>query len=537
MTRSRLDRAFPIVAAALGNHLGVRVQVYGDTACTDGHLIILPQLEDPDETLQSVAWGYLAHEAAHVRYTDFDCIAKTQPEGILRSLFNIIEDVRIEKAITEDYPGTQISIERTLQHLIDTSNIAPQNWTQAPSLSLEAFCLFNLRVSVCGQRSLIPLLEVSHETLQQFLDPKTLQQLKSLLGTAPDLTSTHESLRLAESIRQLLDFSHDNLEKSRQADAGGSKDAQDSPSHSTPMLEATLPMEGHFSLWNEGPHLGDLFAPIRQQMEQAASDHRGLGLPIADRPKGNEATGRLQLERIRLASRALATSLYGFVQSERMDRQVAARKGRRILRKKLSRSIFGDDRIYLRAQRRIKPATAIHVLLDRSPSMSASVATPTHATRRRIDLAWEATLALALALESIPGVNTAITAFPGSKGLDERVYEVMAHGERLSECTDRLDIGTDGSTPLSEALLYGISRLLMTPEPRKIVLVLTDGIPNDPLEVHKILKQCADIGVEVYGIGLDIDIHHLFEMSMNIQTLQELQPRLFEWSKSLFTVP
>ena len=537
MTRSRLDRAFPIVAAALGNHLGVRVQVYGDTACTDGNLIILPQLEDTDETLQSVAWGYLAHEAAHVRYTDFDCIAKAQPEGLLRSLFNIIEDVRIEKAIAEDYPGTKISIERTLQHLIDTSNIAPHNWTQEPSLSLEAFCLFNLRVSVCGQRSLIPLLEVSHETLKQLLDPGTLQQLNSLLSTAPHLSSTQEALRLAESIVQLLDIPDYDSEKMGQMNKVGSKDVQEAQSNSTPNFEAIPSAKCNCPSWNEGPHLGELFAPIRKQMEQSASIQRGLGLPVADRPKGNETNGRLQLERIRLASRVLATALYGFVQSERMDQQVAARKGRRIFTQKLSRSIFGDDRIYLRERRRIKPATAIHVLLDRSPSMSASVATETHGTRRRIDLAWEATLALGAALESLPGINTAITAFPGSKGLDERVYEVMAHGERLSECTDRFDIGTDGSTPLSEALLYGVSRLLMTQEPRKILLVLTDGIPNDPLEASRVLRQCADIGIEVYGIGLDIDIHHLFKMSINIQTLQELQPRLFEWSKSLFTLP
>jgi Mg-chelatase subunit ChlD len=168
--------------------------------------------------------------------------------------------------------------------------------------------------------------------------------------------------------------------------------------------------------------------------------------------------------------------------------------------------------------------------------MSASVPTETHPARRRIELAWEATLALTSALELIPGVNVAITAFPGQQGLDERVYEVMGHGERLAECTDRFEIGTDGSTPLTEALIYGISHLLMTREPRKMLLVLTDGIPNDPMEAEKVLKQCAEIGIEVHGIGLGIDIQHLFESSINIQDLKELQARLFKWSEALLTI-
>jgi len=42
--------------------------VGGHDACTDGRLIQIPDVPD-DPASRDLAWGYLAHEAAHVRYT------------------------------------------------------------------------------------------------------------------------------------------------------------------------------------------------------------------------------------------------------------------------------------------------------------------------------------------------------------------------------------------------------------------------------------------------------------------------------------
>jgi hypothetical protein len=75
--RQTLRSALPIVAAALGRKFGVAVRVGGaDGAKTDGGVIVLPDLPDSDPTLRAVTWGYLAHEAAHVRHTDFAAYAR-----------------------------------------------------------------------------------------------------------------------------------------------------------------------------------------------------------------------------------------------------------------------------------------------------------------------------------------------------------------------------------------------------------------------------------------------------------------------------
>lgn len=61
---SVLHRALPIVAAALGKKLGVKVVMQGQTACTNGNTIYLPALKSESEHAPAL-WGYLTHEAAH----------------------------------------------------------------------------------------------------------------------------------------------------------------------------------------------------------------------------------------------------------------------------------------------------------------------------------------------------------------------------------------------------------------------------------------------------------------------------------------
>ena len=70
-------RSLPLVASVLGRKYGVQVEMGGADAYTDGKTIHLPALpsEVPD-TLLAMARGYLDHEAAHVRETDFSRIPR-----------------------------------------------------------------------------------------------------------------------------------------------------------------------------------------------------------------------------------------------------------------------------------------------------------------------------------------------------------------------------------------------------------------------------------------------------------------------------
>jgi hypothetical protein len=64
-------------------------------------------------------------------------------------------------------------------------------------------------------------------------------------------------------------------------------------------------------------------------------------------------------------------------------------------------------------------------------------------------------------------------------------------------------------------------------------MVITDGQPDDTLTALDILQRCRDSGIETVGIGLGIDVCHLFPVAITINELEELRTQLFTLSKSL----
>ena len=54
-----LQKALPIVGSALGRKMGVRVEVAGRKACTDGECIWLPAFDPQRPEQEALCWGFL----------------------------------------------------------------------------------------------------------------------------------------------------------------------------------------------------------------------------------------------------------------------------------------------------------------------------------------------------------------------------------------------------------------------------------------------------------------------------------------------
>jgi cobaltochelatase CobT len=65
------------------------------------------------------------------------------------------------------------------------------------------------------------------------------------------------------------------------------------------------------------------------------------------------------------------------------------------------------------------------------------------------------------------------------------------------------------------------------------LLVMTDGQPNDILSTLEILQRCRNSGIETVGVGLGLDVSHLFSVAITINELRELRTQLFELSKAV----
>jgi hypothetical protein len=137
---SELRRNTHAVVNGVSKGVYIEVKFLGTRAYTNGRRIVLPKIKDLAEIRYATAralMGYAIHEVAHVRYTDFKAIERifedptvvaafgtddkreiVQRQKLIKKFENCIEDYRIEREMTREYPGTKSDLEalRTAIH-------------------------------------------------------------------------------------------------------------------------------------------------------------------------------------------------------------------------------------------------------------------------------------------------------------------------------------------------------------------------------------------------------------------------------------
>ena len=83
------------------------------------------------------------------------------------------------------------------------------------------------------------------------------------------------------------------------------------------------------------------------------------------------------------------------------------------------------------------------------------------------------------------------------------------------------------------ALWYAASSVLSTREERKVIMVLTDGQPDDVDATKAIIKRIEATGIELVGVGICFDTRHLFARSICINDVSELRSEMFRISRDL----
>jgi len=249
-----LHQAMPIVAAALGRRFGVQVIVGGADAQTDGKTIKVPALP-ADSRLIPVAWGYLAHEAAHVRYTDFDVYASGAAQGdpLHGSIQNILEDVRIERALAGPYPGTRETLQAVCAHLSAEGGLNAPTADAHPARVLTSYLLLHLRHRVLGYEVLAGEAKQAEAVLRWVFPARTAHRLQGLLTSVGDLPDTAAAVDLARRIRALLEEERQAAENPQQSGAPDEPDPA-AAGDSTDSGDAPIQGDGHQPRGASGDH-------------------------------------------------------------------------------------------------------------------------------------------------------------------------------------------------------------------------------------------------------------------------------------------
>ncbi|EGR0724645.1 VWA domain-containing protein [Vibrio cholerae] len=544
-----LKNALPIVAAAYGEKFGVKVLIQGQDAFTDGERIVIPTANPDDPHYQQIAWGYLAHEAAHIRHTNFDMVQKASSKPIRKALLNIIEDVRIENELAKDYPGTRRSISQVIEYMVDTQQMCVPEQLE-PASNLQAWLLFRLRCHFLGQKALTPLYQVVDERVRQLFPAAAMSRLSAMLTVVPSLASTGEVLKLVDAIVAMLEDESRPPQDESDAD-NGNDIGQDASNDSNNSSDSQTPETGS-SAMGDAAETGDsdnsdqadnlrqaleasaaqfepdTFAQVAEVLSEQAEGHQGvtpLSLPQAEQAMlGDEAILTLSASE----SAQIRARLRGMVQSSQDNRNHAKRHGLRVATHRLAASQAGESRLFIQRQPRIAPNAAVHLLVDISGSMGKPIG---EGNRKYFHVANEAALALAMALEGIPGVVPAVSYFPG---IHQEVSIALLPKQSVRHRAACFDQKPRGCTPMAQAMWFAANSLLAQKQKRKLMIVLTDGDPDDWAATHDIVDRCRRSGFELLGIGIQTrSVERFFPQSIVINDVKDLKRELFEVTQQL----
>lgn len=551
-----IQGALPIVARAIGRRMNVEVEIGGNEAKTDGRRIRLPTLPFDDPEVETLAFGFLEHEAAHIRYTE-DVQASSE---LHHRLCNTIEDIRIERELGREFPGFAVNLSRLVTKLVKDGILVRPSENDPSGIKLRRYLSYRLRAEVLQQNGIGEFAVQAEEIFRKVFPPGACARIGSVIGRVAALQSTQESMDLAGEILSILkeeakdpppppppttgnsgcvgadgagDAGSDNSQPGNDpaaatdsAGAQPSGGAQPDPhaqarANLREILESPAP--------EMGPEMSETLSKALQSTAQDSvrrSGGKAGGFGRAESPIIPAGDPESVLAEVRQTSIALRTRLRSFVESVRHCRRTYRRHGTQVAPNRLVRAMLGDSRIFPTKRLGREVNTAVEMLCDASGSMDGL----------QMVLAAQSTLAAASGLSPIRGVSLEAAVFPGYKAdvelLTEFERSLRATATRYKGVTAR------GGTPMYEALMWGCERLLLRKEPRKILVCATDGLP--PRSTHEACKQVIRAamagGIETYGIGIQVhDISDLFPESCSIDDVSELTDALFGFLQSALT--
>jgi len=519
----------PLLASILGDRYGVQVRIGGKEACTNGKVIHLPSLPmDCEPELLALARSFVDHESGHIRHTDFSVLKAANLDPVTFNLFNCLEDWRVEKKLSGIFPGCRKNLNWLIRRFF-VEQAQPRAGDDSPALAVLDYVLLTVRawdvddVTPARQKSGI-IIEQHFPSLREALDVI----LVKVYIHCPDTTAAVEySRQIALCIRQWEPPQPTATTKCKNKNGQGdmpqlTKEDADSASQIYQQAEPVQPLRAfsalplkalfHAEAQDLPQNIGEIMAI---ELSNCSSESVGDALTMA--VEGTRHSAPLPAEQklqALQASIALRTRLQGFLQTQTQRRCSIGRRGT-LHASSLHRLQVGNARVFQKESMQLGLNTAVHILLDVSGSMAGAP----------INLANQACFAVATALSHIRGVNPAVTAFPAVSETNS-VFPIMRHGQTMP---DVFDIRASGGTPLAGALWWVLQTMLPLKEQRKMILVITDGMPDNPLAGNNAIGVAQKLGFEVYGLGIrDERIAHLLpHTSRVVNNLPDLAPAMF----------
>jgi hypothetical protein len=534
----------------------------------DGYVLQVPFSPYMTEEQWRYLRGYIDHECGHVKFTDFetyvnmyrsvvaDCLRYKPGASVTLKDFlhdyasmvvSILEDVRIERLMGIDFPGSRTNLNKLSEYLFqDCCSVSKM---MGDGMAGRLYSLLFMRV-----RSLInPALEESAQLLYDDMKADVLvedyteytRHLDAVWGIGDIFVQDWNVERAArEFIRIVIEVLEDYTNTAQGTNSNGtsSGDTSDSSSGDTgdssknanasrkksvvisTMAVSAMSSDLYDMQRDDKGNIRRRFLDAVRAMTDSLEDNNQISdadLAFMDYSMFSHTAERLDklLDKHKMDALAdgkpvyitdrshvhalspeqrgdmdvVMYNLYGrladVLQTMTLVRHSTGLCGARLDAHVLHRASVGDGRIFSKKVQRLRRVTEVALLFDASGSMES----PNYDKYTNNEMAQCMALGCLKALRALPGVKSSLSGFSNGEMFVMSDYGGPVHEVILSAV---------GGTPLGASLVELTSQFSDGPDVRRIILFFTDGFPDNVGSVTMALNLAKRSGIEVYGIGL-----------------------------------
>ena len=540
----------------LSAQYGVNVIFEGEQAMTDGERIILPSFANPSPELVADMNGFLDHEVGHVKFTEFNEIAECKTR-MHKELLNAVEDVRIEREMIREFPGTQAHLD-PLNAKYRGKMMEPETWAKIP---YPIRVIQGIRDIMEGRTPIIDsdtekYIEISREAAVELNECKTTKELR---------------IKTGEIIKRIIEEKEEERKKEPKSSEGKGKGEAAPESGKPSDKKSDEKSEGEDSMLTaeDDKRFDEHTHDVHSMMEEAIKKEIKKGTPkgkprgyrdvaspewknqpslpfttrfdkvIDHSGKGNPVAYSKMKSEIKSMVAPIRSALERLLKVRENAKWRLERERGSLDRKTLSRMLVDKNyrTIFKEFTKTETKNVAVELLIDLSGSMSGA----------KVQVAREAATAMGEALKDLQ-IPFEVTGFSSvmcremmdhSRGKElsrfNRTYEALKLEIFKSfDCVTMNGITklqSSQQNPDGECVVWAAKRLAMRREKRKILIVFSDGEPatgdgNRGILCSDLKNKVAKIqksGIECIGIGIATDsVKHFYPDYLVLSKIEDL---------------
>lgn len=440
--------------------------------------------------------GFVLHELLHRKYSRFDVNGDTD---YLRRLHNAVEDAWIERrAIREGLTGNiKAVLTELVQQIVGESIPQVQDWAD-PAVYPFALAIYAREYGV-------------QTPLAQGLEPIFAEATRRI--DACQFSS--DTLQIAKWVMQQLQALDQPKQQPEQGKGDGQGEAQGEGQGDAQAADSQADGEADAQAEQAGPARAP--APGQEAIEVEPNLKPGNGTVGTSWSGAGVTTPGAHLRPVPLHD--ITSTVPGKLRHE--VRRIFDNSGMTLFtrnRKAGSVNVHAlaragvTDRVFQQRRDVEGVDSAVVISLDVSGSM-----------RRDIGTVVSVGAALVETLASAQ-VQVAVTSFASEASL---VTPFGVPAAKVRQTLSRL--GTGGDTNDYAAVRQATDMLLPRSEERKVIFVVTDG-ESTPILTRNCKEQCRAaqaLGITVIGVGIGIDVSHVYPNSIRINSVSDLGNTVF----------